>query len=389
MKQLFEELAQTTSVDGPLAAANRLVEFLRSSEQYPELFEALKIQRRLELGLSAVAIEGDPALSPAQAEATERGLLDGCREVGLNLLRKGQLQDGWLYMRPLGDLTAIRDAVKDLSVDSDNLDDFLQLFVHEGIDVGRGVRLSLEHRGTCNTISMMESIVSRLGRKDQQAGVGELVRHLHDELIASVRSDLGRREGGCPPGDTLVSIMAQRPDLLREGAYHLDTTHIASTVRLARVLDNREELALALDLCRYGRELGPGYQYPSEEPFGELYLMTGYFIEALLGEKVEQALHQFLRKAESLDPVEHGTIAIETYADLLARIGRYNEAIAFLIKRMPAGMRPFGIAPSLLELSCQAKNFVPMMDQSKARNDIIGYAAALLQSKSISARVER
>ncbi len=384
MKQFFDELTQTTSASGPMAAANQLAEFLRSTEQYPELFEALKIQRRLELGLSAVALDTDPTLTPAQAEAIERGLLDGCREVGLHLMRKGRIQDGWLYLRPVGDFAAIRDAVKDLQVDSENIEDFLQLFVQEGVDVTRGVQLSLEHRGTCNTISMMESIVSRLGRKDQQAGAGALVRHMHDELITSVRNDLERRDGGCPPGETLASILAQRPDLLREGAYHLDTTHIASTVRLARVLDDRVELALALDLCRYGRELGPGYQYPSEEPFGELYLMTGYFIEALLGEKVEPGLHQFLRKAESLDPEAHGTVAIETYADLLARIGRYDEAIAFLIKRMPAGMRPYGIAPSLLELSCLAKNFGPMMEQSKARNDIIGYAAALLQSKSSS-----
>ncbi len=382
MKQFFDDLVQTTSNEGPLAAANQLVEFLRKSGQYPELFEALKIQRRLELGMTAVALDSDPPLSAKNAEAIERGLLDGCREVGLSLIRQGLLQDGWLYMRAVGDSNAVREAMKDLEVNSDNIEDFLGLLVHEGIDIGRGVELSLEHRGTCNTISMMESFVAMRNRRDQQAGVGPLVRYLHDELITSVRSDLARRDGGCPPGDTLASLLAQRPDLLREGAYHLDTTHIASVVRLARILDDRDELALALDLCRYGRELGPGFQYPSEEPFGELYLMSSYFFSALLGENVDPALHQFLRKAESLDPEQYGTVAIETYADLLARIGRYSEAIAFLIKRMPVGMRPFGIAPSLLELSSQAGDYEPMMEQSKIRNDIIGFTAALLQSKS-------
>ena len=382
MNPLFDELTTIASGDGPLMAVHHLVEFLRNSKQYPELFEAFKMQRRLELGLTAVALDSDPPLSPDKAEAIERGLLEGCREVGLSLLRQGRLQDGWLYMRPVGDLDAVRNAVHDLNVDSDNLTDFLELLVHEGVDVARGVKLSLEHRGTCNTISLMESVISTRDRRDQQAGVGQLVRHMHDELITSVRSDLERREGKCPTGETLASLLAQRPTLLRDGAYHLDTTHIASTVRLARVLDNREELALALDLCRYGRELGPGYQYPSEEPFGELYLMTGYFIGALLGENVEPALHQFLRKAESLDPEQIGTVAIETYADLLSRIGRHAEAIAFLIKKMPAGMRPFGIAPSLLELSCLAHDFTPMMEQSRSRNDLIGYAAALLQSNA-------
>ncbi len=382
MNSIFDELVQTASSEGPLASANQLVEFLRKSERYPELFEALKIQRRLELGLSAVALETDAPLPDDKLEAIERGLLDGCREVGLSLLRQGKLQDGWLYMRPVGDMAAASEAMKDLEVNSDNVEDFIGILVHEGVDIGRGVQLSLEHRGTCNTISMMESFVATRNRIDQQAGVGPLVRHMHDELITSVRNDLAQRDGGCPPGDTLASLLAQRPDLLREGTYHVDTTHIASTVRLARVLDDREELELALDLCRYGRELGPGFQYPSEEPFGELYLMSSYFFSALLGENVDSGLHQFLRKAESIDPQEQGTIAIETYADLLARVGRYSEAIAFLIKRMPQGMRPFGIAPSLVELSSQAKDFVPMMEQSKTRNDIIGFAAALLQSKT-------
>ena len=46
------------------------------------------------------------------------------------------------------------------------------------------------------------------------------------------------------------AILAQRPQFTsRRRLPPVDTTHIASTVRLARVLDNREELALALDLC--------------------------------------------------------------------------------------------------------------------------------------------
>jgi hypothetical protein len=151
---------------------------------------------------------------------------------------------------------------------------------------------------------------------------------------------------------------------------------------LARILDDKEDLRLALDLCRYGRELNTNYQYPSDEPFGDLYLMTSYFLSAMLGEQTDASLHQFLQKAESLDLNEHGTIGIETYVDLLARIGRPREAMRYLIKKMPPGMRPFGVAPSLLELCSQAGDFELMIEQSKAKSDIIGFAAALLQSKS-------
>jgi len=105
---------------------------------------------------------------------------------------------------------------------------------------------------------------------------------------------------------------------------------------------------------------------------------------ALLGEHVEAALKMFLQKAESLDPQEHGTVAIETYADLLTRVGKPAEAMHFLIKKMPRGMRPFGIAPSLLELAVASNDFQPMLNLARERGDLVGYAAALLQSVTVS-----
>ncbi len=59
--------------------------------------------------------------------------------------------------------------------------------------------------------------------------------------------------------------------------------------------------------------------------------MSGYFFGALLGIQVEPSLRQFLQKAESLDVNEHGTVGIETYADLLARLGRPLESMQFLV----------------------------------------------------------
>ena len=112
--------------------------------------------------------------------------------------------------------------------------------------------------------------------------------------------------------------------------------------------------------------------------------MSLAMFRALLGEHVDAALKMFLQKAESLDPQEHGTVAIETYADLLTRVGKPAEAMQFLIKKMPQGMRPFGIAPSLLELAVASHDFQPMLNQAMERRDLVGYAAALLQSVTIS-----
>ena len=370
---------------------------MRREEKYPELFEALKMLHRIELGLPAVhtdmsgahASTQQEAISPELQDQLDKKLLGACTEVGTALMRQGKLQEGWMYMRAVGDLQATADAMRDVPVTQDNLDTVLGLLVHEAIDVARGTKLSLEMRGTCNTITMMDSVVSMRGRADQQAAVGTLVEHVHAELLSSLIADIVGREkcdasSSVHSATSLEALLSTRPTLLRDGAYHLDTTHLASTVRFARILDNQQQLRLSADMAQYGRQLHSQYQYPSEEPFADLYPMSLAMFRALLGEHVDAALKMFLQKAESLDPQEHGTVAIETYADLLTRVGRPAEAMQFLIKKMPRGMRPFGIAPSLLELAVASHDFQPMLNQAKERRDLVGYAAALLQSVTIS-----
>lgn len=378
---------------GAVEAAAFFAETMRREQRFPELFEALKIQARLELGLPAVHTESiqapgnpeDAQLPDPIQEQLDKKLLDACREVGCALLRRGNLNEGWMYMRAVGDRQAAAAALRDVVINQENMDSMLGLLVHEGIDVARGTRSSLEMRGTCNTITMLDSVISMRGRADQQAAVAELVRHVHGELLTNLRSDIGRR-GKNLPGDVssmpIMSILTANPGLLADGTYHLDTTHLASTVRFAKVLDCKETLRLAADIAEYGRQLHSQYQYPSEEPFADLYPMSLAMFRALMGEHVDAALRLFLQKAESLDPQEHGTVAIETYADLLTRVGRPNDAMVFLIKRMPRGMRPFGIAPSLIDLADASGNFDLMMEHAKQRLDVVGFSAAILQSVS-------
>ena len=393
---LFESLETTVLENGPAAAAQLLADAMRRDARYPELFEALKMLHRIELGLPAVHTDlsgahvatQQEAISPELQDQLDKNLLGACAEVGTALMRAGNLQEGWMYLRAVGDRQATANAMRDVPVTQDNLDTVLGLLVHEAIDVARGTKLSLEMRGTCNTITMLDSVVSMRGRADQQAAVGTLVEHVHAELLSSLKSDIVRREkcDGTSPvhsETSLETLLSTRPTLLRDGTYHLDTTHLSSTVRFARILDNEQQLRLAVDMAQYGRQLHSQYQYPSEEPFADLYPMSLGMFRALLGEHVDSALKMFLQKAESLDPQEHGTVAIETYADLLTRVGRPAEALQFLIKKMPRGMRPFGIAPSLLELAEASQDFQAMLSHAKERGDLVGYAAALLQSRTI------
>ncbi|MEQ1830711.1 MAG: hypothetical protein ABL921_32470, partial [Pirellula sp.] len=51
---LFENFDRIANEQGPVAAAKLLVERTRQEKNYAELFEALKILHRVELGLPAV-----------------------------------------------------------------------------------------------------------------------------------------------------------------------------------------------------------------------------------------------------------------------------------------------------------------------------------------------
>jgi len=388
----FTMLEQLADKEGLQAAAQELVERMRQQKLYPELFEARKMLHRVELGLPPVQVDpigahgkksGAIQQDPQVQDELDKRLLDACREVGGGLMRSGRLQEGWMYLRAVGDDAFASEAMAAVEPTQDNLDLLLNLYVHEGVDIGRGTELCLKMRGTCNTITMLDSIVAMRGRSDQQAAVEALVKHVHQELLANLIADVTRRmpQVNAPEDHTIVAWLGIVPGLLRDGTYHLDTTHLASTVRFARVLDDPSTLRLAADLAEYGRQLHAQYQYSSEEPFADLYPMSLAWFRALLGEHVDAALRVFRQKAESIDLEEHGTIGIETYADLLARIGRPDEAGKYLIRTMPDGMRPFGVAPSLIELSSASGKFQPMKDHAKLRGDLIGFAAALLQSK--------
>jgi hypothetical protein len=385
-------LEQLADKEGLQAAAQELVERMRQQKLYPELFEARKMLHRVELGLPPVQVDpigahgkksGAIQQDPQVQDELDKRLLDACREVGGGLMRSGRLQEGWMYLRAVGDDAFASEAMAAVEPTQDNLDLLLNLYVHEGVDIGRGTELCLKMRGTCNTITMLDSIVAMRGRSDQQAAVEALVKHVHQELLANLIADVTRRmpQVQAPEDRSIVAWLGLVPGLLRDGTYHLDTTHLASTVRFARVLDDPSTLRLAADLAEYGRQLHAQYQYSSEEPFADLYPMSLAWFRALLGEHVDAALRVFRQKAESIDLEEHGTIGIETYADLLARIGRPDEAGKYLIRTMPDGMRPFGVAPSLIELSSASGEFQPMKDHAKQRGDLIGFAAALLQSK--------
>jgi hypothetical protein len=377
---IYEQLELLVSQGEAESAVARLVAYFEEHKKFHELFEALKMQARLQVGISAAQADRDERLDESTELTLERSLLDACRRVGELFLREGKIREGWMYMRPVGDREAAARAMAMVPATDDNLDELLEVLLHEGVDIRRGYSLALERLGTCNSITLFESALAARPRADQQMAASLLVEHVHRELLDNLKRDISQREGSAPAENSAEELLTSRPDLLRDGAYHLDTSHLASTVRFARVLDSPKHLRLALDIATYGRYLHPQYQYPGEEPFLDLYPASAALFRALLGDQVDAGIRYFTQKADSVDREHFGLVAVEVLIDLLSRCGKHSQALAAYAKRIPAGARTMGIAPTLLQLSQRLGEFEDMRNICKERKDLLGYAAAVLQS---------
>lgn len=378
-RPIYAELAQKVASGQRHQAIEQLIAYLQEQGLYHELFEALKMRVRMRLNLPAAQADRQEKFDEQTEVELERGLIDACRTVGELFLKQGRIREGWMYMRPVGDREIASAALAAVEPTDDNVSELLDVLLHEGVDIGRGYQLALERMGTCNSITMFESLLASRPRSDQQIAARLLVAHVHAELLENLRRDIAKREQAEPPQVSIEELLKSRPELLRDGSYHLDTSHIASTVRFARVLDDPEHLRLALDLACYGRSLHPQYQYPGEEPFLDLYPASAAFFRSLLGQQVDAGIRYFTQKADSLDQQQYGTVAIETLIDLLSRCGRQAEALQAYAKRLPVGTRIIGIAPTLLQLSQRLGEYSPMLEICQQRDDLLGYAAAILQ----------
>ncbi|TWU37152.1 hypothetical protein [Novipirellula artificiosorum] len=367
---------------GP-AMVDAMANHFRQTRQPMELFEALKMQIRSRLGLPLLASEDDKPKPEDVERQLEMGLLDACSEVGTMLIQDGKVAEGWMYLRPTGDLEKAKQLTAEIPITDDNYDAMIQVLLHEGIDVGRGFQAVLDHQGTCNSITLYEQAIAGRSQSDRQAAASRLLDHLYNELVVLVRGDIARREAPAADSETLSEMLEKRPWIMDEGAYHLDTTHLASTVRIASILDDRVYHDKAMQLCRYGQRLAAQFQYPGDEPFVDFYPAYIAFYNILLGENLDANLKQFERKARSVDSKKHGTAAMETYVDLLFRSGRYADAARAAVDLVPEDVPPQRIVPMLLKIADRAKStgdaqvYAIVLDYCRDQNDILGYAVTL------------
>lgn len=369
---VFEQLAAHS--DDPAAMIETMIAHYRTAGRPMELFEALKMRIRNRLGLPLIAPEDEPRQAGDIDRQLEAGLLEACGEVGEMLLSQGRIREGWMYLRPTGDTERAAELIGRIEPTDENSDDLITVLLHEGVDIARGYQLLINRNGTCNSITTYEQTIVNRPKSDRMAAAKVLLDHFYAELCESVRGDIARNEAPARPEETLSELMS-RKWILSDGGYHLDTTHLAAVVRIARVLDDQPSLHRAWELTQYGRRLHHQFQYPGEEPFVDFYPAHATYFAVLLGRDVDAGLALFERKMRAADPALHGTGPMEVYTELLDRCGRSRQAIDVALQVVPDDVPSPRMVPPLLEMAGRCGHYEPILQYCVRKNDLLGYAA--------------
>ncbi len=213
-----------------------------------------------------------------------------------------------------------------------------------------------------------------------------LIRHLHGELSANLRSDIAGRGQLLPPaGATLAEIIAGRDWLFAEDSYHIDISHLASVVRMSVLASDPEAIALAADLTEYGRRLSPRLQFEGVPPFERIFDDHGIYLRVLLGRDVDAAIAHFRAKLgppgrgeESPDPA----VPAQTLVNLLVRLGRLDEAIEVSSQYLSGLPDSALFCPSAAQLCQRAGDPKRLLDIARDRRDLVNYTAALMMMKA-------
>src|SRR5205823_953385 len=96
---LFDQLQETLASQGPHIAIERLCKTLRADKDYANLFYALLLKKRHELGVSPVPTESAQALPEAVHAPYEDAIREAGRLVGQLYLDAGDIPRAWMYFR--------------------------------------------------------------------------------------------------------------------------------------------------------------------------------------------------------------------------------------------------------------------------------------------------
>jgi hypothetical protein len=376
----FDAFDAALHTGGPAAALDRLVTTLSERGEFRALLDALLLKARHELGLPLIQDGSLADLPESLRTQFEDRYVAAIRHVGGKLLETGDIPGAWPYFRAIAEKEPVAAALETyLSAEGDErIGQIIDVAFNQGAHPRKGFELILAHYGACSAITAFEHLPS--DEPIRIASADRLVRHLHEQLVASLRGDIARRGQPLPPeGTPIPALMAGREWLFADEAYHIDISHLGAVVRMAPLLTDPSTIGLAVELTDYGCGLSPRHQYESDPPFEQLYADHGVYLRALLGQDVEPATAHFRSKLSPPDSADGDILPAQVLVRLLVRVGRLEEAIDIASEHLAGLPDTMLLCPSLPQLCHRAGRPDRLAQSARSRGDLVHYAAAVVE----------
>ena len=123
----FDELQRISEESGVDESLEFLESHFRDNKEFFKLFEVLKMKCRHQLGLPLIYSRQPDDLTDPQQRELEDGLLSACREVGTLFFESGMIQEGWMYLQPVGDKRLNEKLVRSIESDQGNIDALIEV----------------------------------------------------------------------------------------------------------------------------------------------------------------------------------------------------------------------------------------------------------------------
>ncbi len=389
---LFDQLEATLGREGPGPAIDRLCQALRGGRDYNALFYALLMKKRHELGVNPIPTGPAQDLPAAAHPPYEEAIRAAAREVGQLHLEAGNIPQAWVYFRMIEEPEPVRQALEKYEPgEEDDLQPLVQIAFYEGVHPQKGFDWVLSRYGLCSAITTASGELPH-PEEARHYFIRALVRALYAELRGRLTAEIEGRFGVAPAGadappDTpgvIGKLLEGRDWLFEDEAYHIDTSHLSSVVQMSMLLKPCLELEMARELCQYGKRLSGRFLGEDSPPFDKGYADYEVYLSILAGDKVEEGLAHFRKKADEADPEEIGTYPAEVLVNLLLRLDRGAEAVEVARKhlaRAAAEGRQL-TCPNLNELCQRFAAYEALAEVAREQGDVVHFLAGRIAGRS-------
>ncbi len=376
-----DSMKQSLSADSsPQDIVKALQQTLLDEKDFHRLFDAKLIQARLDMKLPVTqptSLENVPA---EQETEFRKAYVDAARFVGTLFLEDNNLGDAWAYFRTIGEPEPVRAAIEKIKVPrepDEEFDQIMNVALYEGAHVARGLEFLLKTHGTCNTVTAFSQMQQQMSLEERREAGAMMVRNIYEDLQASVRREVESRMPVLSPTASLTELITGREWLFADGNYHIDVSHLHSTVGFARSLHAEDpELKLAIELCAYGSKLASQLQYPGDVPFDQYYAAHHHFLSALAGDDVDAALAWFTKRLKDEPDEPDQQLIAFVLLDLAQRVDRTSEVLKETLEFVGKMEDPNGFSFSQL---CVELDLQDELEQAATANDdVLGFAIARL-----------